>query len=74
MRPALAEDDVTRDNEFGVGFLGSETLSRTGRGFVRTTLTCMGGRAGIRRRGFEGRWEVEDWSLGERCDEGSRTI
>ena len=69
MRAALAKDNVSGDNEFGVAFLGAEAFSGTGRGFVGAALGRVGGVAcgcsGERGLlvlmvlGLEERWAVE---------------
>ena len=46
MRTSLAEDDVPRHDELGIGFLGTETFSGTGSGFVGAALGGVRGGAG----------------------------
>lgn len=53
MRAALAEDDVARHDELGVGFFGAEALAGALFGAVGAALGGVGGGAGVGRVGEE---------------------
>ena len=61
VRAALAEDNVSGDDEFGVALFGAEAFSGAGGGFVGAALGGVGGGAGggSGERGLEERWAVE---------------